>query len=109
MFTGDYRPGQILRVPIAHGEGNYEADETALERLEGEGRVVLRYVDASGEPTDAANPNGSWHNIAGIVNEEGNVLGMMPHPERAMEAILGSTDGVGVFTSLARTLSPTAA
>jgi phosphoribosylformylglycinamidine synthase len=109
MFTGDYRLGQILRVPIAHGEGNYEADETTLERLEGEGRVVLRYVDASGEPTEAANPNGSWHNIAGIVNEGGNVLGMMPHPERAMEAILGSTDGVGVFTSLARTLSPAAA
>lgn len=105
LFTGDYREGQVLRVPIAHGEGNYEADEATLARLEGDGRVVFRYVDAAGEATEAANPNGSWHNIAGILNDAGNVLGMMPHPERAMEAILGSTDGTGVFTSLARSLA----
>ena len=108
LFTSEYEEGQILRIPIAHGEGNFEADEATLERLEGEGLVVFRYVDAEGEATDEANPNGSWHNIAGIVNEAGNVLGMMPHPERAMEELLGSTDGVGVFTSLVRALSPTA-
>ncbi len=108
LFTSDYQSGQILRVPIAHGEGNYEADSATLERLEGEGNVVFRYVDAEGEVTDAANPNGSWHNIAGIINEDGNVLGMMPHPERAMEKLLGSTDGIGVFTSLAASLSAVA-
>ena len=105
LFTGDYEPGQILRVPIAHGEGNYEADEATLKHLEDEGHVVFRYVDAEGEATDAANPNGSWHNIAGIINDNGNVLGMMPHPERAMEELLGSTDGIGLFTSLAASLS----
>ncbi|HUF77050.1 MAG TPA: phosphoribosylformylglycinamidine synthase subunit PurQ [Longimicrobiales bacterium] len=101
VFTHDYEEGQILRVPIAHGEGNYEADPATLERLEAEGRVVFRYVDATGEASEGANPNGSWHNIAGVANEAGNVLGMMPHPERAMEGILGSTDGVSLFTSLA--------
>jgi phosphoribosylformylglycinamidine synthase len=104
VFTSGYRPGQVLSLPIAHGEGNYEADKATLERLEGEGRVVFRYVDARGVPTDESNPNGAWHNIAGILNERGNVLGMMPHPERAMEAILGSTDGVALFTSLASSL-----
>ncbi len=106
IFTGDYEKGQVLRIPIAHGEGNYEADESTLERLEGEGRVVFRYVDASGEATEEANPNGSWNNIAGIINESGNVLGMMPHPERAMESLLRSTDGIGLFTSLAKSLAP---
>lgn len=105
LFTGDYAKGRILRIPIAHGEGNYEADKATLERLEGDGRVVFRYVDASGEATEEANPNGSWHNIAGIINERGNVLGMMPHPERAMEGILGSTDGTGLFTSLVKSLA----
>jgi phosphoribosylformylglycinamidine synthase len=105
LFTSDYTEGQILRVPIAHGEGNYEADAATLELLESEGRVVFRYVDASGAPTDEANPNGSWHNIAGITNAGGNVLGMMPHPERAMETILGSTDGIGLFSSLAASLT----
>jgi len=100
-FTTEYSKGQILTVPIAHGEGNYEADRATLERLEGEGRVVFRYVDRDGDTTDDANPNGSWHNIAGITNEAGNVLGMMPHPERATEKILGSDDGLALFTSLA--------
>jgi phosphoribosylformylglycinamidine synthase len=100
-FTGEYAEGQILRIPIAHGEGNYEADAETLERLEGDGRVVFRYVDRDGNATDEANPNGSWHNIAGITNEAGNVLGMMPHPERATETILGSDDGLALFTSLA--------
>jgi phosphoribosylformylglycinamidine synthase len=107
LFTGDYEQGQILRIPIAHGEGNFEADAETLRAMEDGGRVVFRYVDASGDTTEAANPNGSWHNIAGITNEAGNVLGMMPHPERAMEALLGSTDGVGLFTSLVGSLSTT--
>jgi phosphoribosylformylglycinamidine synthase len=105
LFTSDYEEGQLLRIPIAHGDGNFEADHDTLQALEDEGRVVFRYVDAAGEATEASNPNGSWHNIAGITNEAGNVLGMMPHPERAMEALLGSTDGVGLFTSLASGLS----
>jgi phosphoribosylformylglycinamidine synthase I len=100
-FTTDYTDGQVLSIPIAHGEGNYEADRATLEELEGEGRVVFRYVNRGGEPTDEANPNGSWHNIAGVTNEAGNVLGMMPHPERAMEQLLGSDDGLALFTSLA--------
>ncbi|HSG08139.1 MAG TPA: phosphoribosylformylglycinamidine synthase subunit PurQ [Longimicrobiales bacterium] len=105
MFTADYEAGQVLRIPIAHGEGNYEADKDTLERLEAEGRVVFRYVDADGAVTDEANPNGSWHNIAGIRNEQGNVLGMMPHPERSMEPLLGSTDGLPLFTSLIKSLA----
>jgi phosphoribosylformylglycinamidine synthase I len=99
-FTTRYREGQRLRIPIAHGEGSYIADEATLDRLEAERRVVFRYVDAEGATTDAANPNGSARNIAGIVNEGGNVLGMMPHPERAVEALLGSTDGLPLFESV---------
>jgi len=106
LYTADYTQGQILRVPIAHGEGNYEADEATLQMLEATGRVVFRYVNGEGEATEDANPNGSRHNIAGIKNEAGNVMGMMPHPERAMEPILGSTDGIGVFTSLVKALTP---
>lgn len=107
-FTAHYDAGQVLRIPIAHGDGNFEADEQTLDRLEGEGRVVFRYTDANGTPTDDANPNGSRNHIAGIVNEAGNVLGMMPHPERAMEPVLGSTDGVGLFTSLVASLEASA-
>ena len=106
LFTADYEEGQILRIPIAHGEGNYEADRETLEALESEGRIVFRYVDSSGETSEDANPNGSWHDIAGITNESGNVLGMMPHPERAMEELLGSTDGIALFTSLVASLQP---
>jgi phosphoribosylformylglycinamidine synthase len=100
VFTSGYTKGQILRVPIAHGEGSYEADEETLERLEGEGRVVFRYVDAAGERTEGCNPNGSCNDIAGIVNEAGNVLGMMPHPERASEALMGGTDGLVIWRSM---------
>ncbi|CAN5848888.1 phosphoribosylformylglycinamidine synthase subunit PurQ [soil metagenome] len=103
-FTSAYEVGQVLRVPIAHGEGCYLADEETLDRLEGEGLVAFRYCDESGAVTAAANPNGSARNIAGIVNEAGNVLGMMPHPERAVESLLGGEDGVGVFRSLAEAL-----
>ena len=100
LFTNRYRTGQILTLPIAHGEGRYTADEDVLDRLEGEARVVFRYVDPSGEASPGANPNGAMRNIAGIVNDMGNVLGMMPHPERAVDRLLGSDDGLGVFESL---------
>jgi len=99
-FTAAAAKGDVLRMPIAHGEGNYVADEATLDRLEADGRIVFRYCDADGRVTDAANPNGSMRGIAGIVNEAGNVLGLMPHPERAVEALLGSTDGAGVFESM---------
>ena len=82
MFTRDYEKGQVLSIPIAHGDGNYFCDDETLERLEGEGQVLFRYVDAKGEPTPDSNPNGSRNNIAGIINDRGNVLGMMPLPER---------------------------
>jgi phosphoribosylformylglycinamidine synthase len=104
-FTRDYAIGSILRLPIAHGEGGYVADEATLDRLEGEGRVAFRYVDADGRASDAANPNGSARGIAGILNDAGNILGLMPHPERAVEALLGSTDGLPLFTSLASSLA----
>jgi phosphoribosylformylglycinamidine synthase I len=100
LFTHRYAEGQILRIPIAHGEGRYTADVETLDRLEGDGRVVFRYVDAMGEATAEANPNGSVRSIAGIVNEQGNVLGMMPHPERAVDSLLGSNDGLPLFESI---------
>lgn len=99
-FTADYSTGQILRIPVAHGEGCYYADADTLDRLEQNGQVLFRYCDAAGNVTDAANPNGSSRNIAGIMNERGNVMGMMPHPERAVEEVMGGTDGVALFTSL---------
>jgi phosphoribosylformylglycinamidine synthase subunit PurQ / glutaminase len=99
-FTSQYHLGQKLSIPVAHGDGRYTADADTLARLEGEGQVVFRYVDDHGRSTDAANPNGSLRNIAGIVNARGNVLGMMPHPERALEAALGSTDGAPLFASM---------
>ncbi len=106
IFTQDYEAGQILRMPIAHAEGNYHADDETLDRLEGEGRVLFRYTDAEGQPVDSANPNGSARSIAGIINASGNVMGMMPHPERAVEPILGSVDGLGLFTALLSHLAP---
>lgn len=99
-FTGALQEGQVLDVPVAHGEGRYYADEVTLDRLEANGQVVFRYADAAGQVTPEANPNGSVRNIAGIVNEKGNVLGLMPHPERCAEAIIGSGDGALVFQSL---------
>jgi phosphoribosylformylglycinamidine synthase len=89
-------------VPVSHGEGNYFADKETLDRLEGEGRVVFRYTTAEGAVTDEANPNGSLNNIAGIINESGNVLGMMPHPERSSDPLLGSEDGLGIFASIVK-------
>ncbi len=99
-FTSNYGLGEIIRIPIAHGDGRYTADPDTLERLEGEGRIVFRYVDANGNATDDANPNGSLRNIAGIINEEGNIFGLMPHPERALDEALGSTDGLPLFKSI---------
>ena len=99
-FSRRCRPGQVLQVPVSHGEGNYYADAATLAQLEEEGRVLFRYCDPSGAVTESANPNGSAHNIAGIVSGGGNVLGMMPHPERSCEPILGSTDGNLIFQSI---------
>jgi phosphoribosylformylglycinamidine synthase len=99
-FTSQYRPGQLLRVPIAHGDGRFAIDPVGLRTLEDAGQVVFRYVDAAGQVTDAANPNGSLDNIAGIINATGNVMGLMPHPENAIDPLLGSTDGLGIFTSM---------
>jgi phosphoribosylformylglycinamidine synthase subunit PurQ / glutaminase len=103
-YTNTLSKGQLLRIPIGHGDGNYFADAETLKRLEDNGQVVFRYVDANGEATAEANPNGSQHNIAGIVNEGRNVLGMMPHPDRSSEAILGSTDGRLIFESMVNAL-----
>ncbi|MEW6522261.1 MAG: phosphoribosylformylglycinamidine synthase subunit PurQ [Bacillota bacterium] len=98
-FTGRCTPGQVLRMPIAHGEGNYYADPKTLRRLEETGRVVFRYCDERGNASPAANPNGSLNNVAGIVSEQGNVLGMMPHPERCCSEALGETNGRLIFLS----------
>jgi phosphoribosylformylglycinamidine synthase subunit PurQ / glutaminase len=99
-FTRGYNAGQVIRVPVAHGEGNYEADEETLKRLEGDGRVLYRYCSADGAVDERSNINGAAHSIAGIVNERGNVLGMMPHPENHVEDIMGCTDGRGLFAGL---------
>ena len=99
FFTKCYREGEVIKVPIAHGEGNYFADQETLKKLDGDGRVVFRYCDADGQVSSASNPNGALGNIACIANETGRVLGMMPHPERLYEAALGGTDGRRVFES----------
>lgn len=102
LFTRASSPGQILNIPIAHGEGCYFADDETLARLNANGQVLVRYCDAGGGTTDAANPNGSRENIAGVRNEAGNVFGLMPHPERACDPLLGSTDGRYIFDSVIR-------
>jgi len=100
-FTAELQRGQILRAPIAHGEGNFYAAEEELDHLERSGRVIFRYCDSEGRLTSEANPNGSARHIAGICNEGRNVLGLMPHPERCAESILGNADGLAVFKSIA--------
>ncbi len=100
VLTRACSSGQVLRMPIAHGEGQFVADETTLARLESEGRVVFRYVDRHGNRAGAANPNGSQNDIAGICNEHGNIVGLMPHPERAISALLGGSDGLALWQSL---------
>ena len=99
-FTTRCSPRQNLRIPVSHGEGNYYADSDTLDRLERNGQVLFRYCDDAGQITDSCNPNGSARNIAGIINEGGNVLGMMPHPERSCEPLLGSDDGNHIFLSI---------
>jgi phosphoribosylformylglycinamidine synthase len=103
-FTSRIPAGRILRIPIAHGEGCYFADDATLSRLQARGQVLWQYADARGEVTEAANPNGSLLNIAGIANEAFNVAGLMPHPDRASEDVLGSTDGRWIFESMVAAL-----
>jgi phosphoribosylformylglycinamidine synthase subunit PurQ / glutaminase len=99
-FTVSCTPGQVLRIPIAHGEGNYYAEPEVIDRLEQNRQVIFRYTTASGELTPEANPNGSLNNIAGLCNETRNVVGLMPHPERACELAVGSADGLVIFESV---------
>jgi phosphoribosylformylglycinamidine synthase len=105
LFTNQLADGDVLRIPIAHAEGRFVADENTLERLEGDGQVVFRYVSPSGDRDPSANPNGSMNDIAGIVSAAGNVLGMMPHPERAADPLLGSDDGLAIFHSVLERVS----
>lgn len=104
-FSRACRPGEVLALPVAHGEGRFVADAEVLARLEGEGRVVFRYCNPEGEVSDAANPNGSTNHIAGILNARGNVCGLMPHPERAVEPLLGGSDGRRLFASVFASLA----
>jgi phosphoribosylformylglycinamidine synthase len=104
-FTLACSSSRLLRIPIAHGEGNYYAEPDVIARLEKNRQIVFRYVDASGEPIAAANPNGSLNNIAGICNEGRNVVGLMPHPERACELAVGSADGLVLFESVVKAVS----
>jgi phosphoribosylformylglycinamidine synthase subunit PurQ / glutaminase len=104
-FTTHYRQGEVIRVPIAHGDGNYFADQATLDALEAEGRVIFRYVDKTGAATPAANPNGAIHNIAGICDARRRVLGMMPHPERLFEPMLGGVDGRRLLESVVENLA----
>lgn len=99
-FTNRYTNGQQLRIPVAHGDGRFTIDDAGLQRLQDDGQVVFRYVDAGGRPTEHSNPNAAMDNIAGIVNARGNVLGMMPHPERAVDLRCGSSDGLALFESM---------
>lgn len=99
-FTSGYAKGQLINLPVAHAEGNYFADADTLNALNDNGQVALRYVDSSGHPTEEANPNGTQQNIAGITNKAKNVLGLMPHPERHSDLLLGGADGAVMFTSL---------
>jgi phosphoribosylformylglycinamidine synthase subunit PurQ / glutaminase len=100
-FSSTYAKGDVIKVAIAHGEGNYETDEETLKRIEGEGRVAFRYCDAAGVVGGAANPNGSTNDIAGVYSEKFNVLGLMPHPENLIDPLVGGIDGRGMFAGLA--------
>ncbi len=108
FFTRCYRKDEIIKVPIAHAEGNYFADTETLDRLEGEGRIAFRYCDAAGHVAPETSPNGAQRNIAGITDETGRILGMMPHPERIYESILGGTDGRRIFESAVISLTEAA-
>lgn len=104
-FTNQCEEGQILKIPIAHHDGNYFVDEETLRKMEDNGQIILRYCDEFGNITDSANPNGSLKNIAGITNEKKNVFGLMPHPERAAESILGTEDGLYILKSIIHSYS----
>lgn len=108
-FTNTAAEGQLLRVPISHGEGNWQADEATVRRVEDNGQVLLRYVDSYGDISAGSNPNGSINSIAGLLNERGNVLGLMPHPEKACEELIGGSDGNVVFESMIRSAATTMA
>ena len=105
LFTSQYKKSQVIRIPVAHHDGNYLADEDTLQQIEDEGRVAFRYCDENGNATDEANPNGSARNIAGLLSSTKSVLGMMPHPERLADNRLGGQDGVPMFESLLERLS----
>ncbi|MGI4945739.1 MAG: phosphoribosylformylglycinamidine synthase subunit PurQ [Janthinobacterium lividum] len=104
-WTRHYAPGQVFRAPMAHGDGNYFADDATLERLEGDGLVLFRYVTPAGEATGGANANGSARNIAGIVSGDGRVMGLMPHPEDLVDPLMGGTDGLPMFAGMAEALA----
>jgi phosphoribosylformylglycinamidine synthase len=105
LFTAKYEQGQAIRIPVAHHDGNYYADDDTLDAMEDRGQIAFRYCDAEGDVNDAANPNGSQRNIAGIYNESKTVLGLMPHPERLSDPRLGGSDGRGMFDGLVEALS----
>ncbi|NCG34753.1 MAG: phosphoribosylformylglycinamidine synthase subunit PurQ [Dehalococcoidales bacterium] len=100
LFTNQYNQNEIIRIPISHGEGNFQADKKIIDEIEEQNRVIFRYSSKTGETNLDHNPNGSINNIAGITNKQGNVLGLMPHPEKACEQLIGSDDGLGIFKSI---------
>ena len=104
-FTNEYKTNQIIKIPISHGEGNYQADKYTIDQLEDENRILFKYCSKDGEINQMNNPNGSINNIAGITNKKGNVLGMMPHPEKASEKIIGGEDGLAIFKSIMKKVS----
>lgn len=100
IFTSEFKNDELIKIPISHGEGNYQADTNIINKLEDENRIIFRYSSSDGDLNEASNPNGSINNIAGITNKKGNVLGMMPHPEKACEKLIGGDDGLGIFKSV---------
>jgi phosphoribosylformylglycinamidine synthase subunit PurQ / glutaminase len=105
IFTSGCHPGEVLKIPIAHGDGNYVIDQEGLEELQKNRQIIFQYCNDAGHITESANPNGSIFNIAGIMNKEGTILGMMPHPERAVDSLLGRTDGKKIFESVVKYLT----
>jgi phosphoribosylformylglycinamidine synthase len=105
VFTSEFDTDSVIRIPVAHGEGNYYADDETINKLEANNQIIFRYSDVDGNISKSSNPNGAINNIAGICNEKGNVLGMMPHPERYSDEILGCNEGIGIFNSILKNLS----
>ena len=105
IFSNEFKKSQVIKIPISHGEGNYQADKRTIDELESDNRIIFKYCSKSGQTSKKHNPNGSINNIAGIVNKKGNVLGMMPHPEKACEKLIGGDDGLGIFSSLIKTVN----